>query len=56
MWKVGTPEPGNWNLTVNDATANLQAAGSTGIVTYLSGGATNAPIAMTVDGYLMTRP
>jgi hypothetical protein len=56
VWKLGTTEPAAWTLTVTDATTNLQAPGSTGIVTYLSGSSTNAPVVMSVDDYLVTRP
>jgi PKD repeat protein len=56
VWKLGTTEPAAWTLTVTDATTNLQAPGSTGIVTYLSSSATNAPVALSVDDYLATRP
>jgi PKD repeat protein len=56
VWKVGTTEPAGWNLTATDATANLQASGSTGLVTYLSGSATNAPVVLAVDDYLVTNP
>jgi PKD repeat protein len=56
IWKVGTQEPGTWSLTVTDATANLQTAGSTGLFVYLSGSATNAPIAVSVDDYVLSTP
>ena len=59
MQVVGTPIPldfGPWTLTTTDATANLQAAGVTGLVTYLSGSATNTPIALSVDNYVVTKP
>jgi PKD repeat protein len=56
VWKAGTTEPVAWILTTTDATANLQTAGSTGLVTYLSSSATNAPIALAVDDYLVTTP
>ena len=52
VWKLGTTEPAAWTLTTTDTTANLQAVGSTGISTYLSGSATNAPIVLTVDNYV----
>ncbi|MGZ4689399.1 MAG: PKD domain-containing protein [Acidimicrobiia bacterium] len=56
VWKFGTTEPVAWNQTTTDATANLQAAGSPGLVTYVSGSATNAPILLTVDDLLVTKP
>jgi PKD repeat protein len=56
VWKVGSSEPAGWTLTTTDATAALQATGVTGIVTYLSSSATNAPIVLAVDSYLVTQP
>jgi PKD repeat protein len=44
VWKVGTPEPANWQLTTTDTTAALQSGGGVGFVTYLSSSATNAPV------------
>jgi PKD repeat protein len=44
VWKVGTPEPAGWQLTSTDSTAGLQSGGGIGLVTYLSGSATNAPV------------
>jgi len=56
VWRAGTTEPTAWILSVTDSTANLQAAGNPGLVTYLSTTATNAPIALSVDDLLVTRP
>ena len=56
VWRVGTAEPATWNLSVTDATANLQAAGSPGFSSYLSSSATNAPIVMSLDDLLVIRP
>ncbi len=56
VWKVGASEPAAWTLTTTDATANLQAAGVTGLVTYLSSSATNTPIVLSVDNYVVTKP
>jgi PKD repeat protein len=44
VWKVGTTEPAGWQLTTTDSTAALQSGGGVGLVTYLSGSATNAPV------------
>ncbi|WP_454301933.1 PKD domain-containing protein [Salana multivorans] len=46
VWKVGTPEPSGWSYTFTDSTAALQVPGSVGVGAYLSGSATNAPIAV----------
>ena len=43
-WADGTPEPADWFVTTTDAQAELQAAGQVGILAYLSGSATNAPV------------
>ena len=44
VWRAGTTEPVAFQQTVSDTTASLQAAGSIGLSTYLSGTATNAPV------------
>lgn len=49
VWADGTTEPTDWFLTTTDATAELQGAGQVGVLTYLSGSATNAPITVSVD-------
>jgi hypothetical protein len=50
VWADGTTEPG-WQVTGTDSTAGLQAAGSVGLRTYLSGSTTNAPITLTLDDF-----
>ena len=49
VWKVGTNEPGAWQVSVTDATAGLQTAGSVGFSTYLSGSASPSALVVTVD-------
>jgi hypothetical protein len=49
VWLDGTPEPPSWQLSATDSSAALQAPGTVGIVTYLSGSATNAPVTVIVD-------
>lgn len=49
VWKDGTTEPTAWLLTTTDATAALQAKGSVGLMTYVSGSATNAPVTAAFD-------
>jgi hypothetical protein len=51
VWADGTTEPAAWQVTGTDSTAGLQAAGSVGVRTYLSGSATNAPITLTLDDF-----
>ncbi|MCW2915157.1 MAG: Conserved secreted protein of unknown function, putative domain [Actinomycetia bacterium] len=54
VWADGTTEPG-WQVTGTDSTSGLQAAGSVGIRTYLSGSTTNAPITLTLDDFTAVR-
>ena len=54
VWRASTAEPSNWQLTASDGTAALQAAGGSGLVTYLSGSATNAPVVFRYDGLNVT--
>ncbi|MCU1431106.1 MAG: domain containing protein, partial [Actinotalea sp.] len=49
VWKVGTPEPDAWRVTVSDTTASLQAPGGVGVVSYLTAGATNGPVVIGFD-------
>jgi hypothetical protein len=51
VWKAGTTEPTTWLKSVTDSTAGHQVAGSVGLYFYLSGSATNAPIALSVDDF-----
>jgi PKD repeat protein len=43
VWKVGTTEPADWQITRTDTTAGLQSAGGVGLAAYLSGSSTQAP-------------
>jgi PKD repeat protein len=54
VWAEGTAEP-DWQFSASDSTADLQAAGSVGVRTYLSGSATNAPITLTLDDFTANR-
>ena len=49
VWKAGTTEPAAWQVSATDTAAGYQAAGQLGLVTYLSSGATNAPVTLVVD-------
>ncbi|WP_168796473.1 PKD domain-containing protein [Arthrobacter echini] len=49
VWSAGSPEPSEWLVTATDSTAALQSSGSIGIFTYLSSGASNAPVVVTLD-------
>jgi PKD repeat protein len=48
-WAAGTPEPADWFVSTTDAQAELQGGGQVGILAYLSGSATNAPVTVSVD-------
>lgn len=48
LWPTAQPEPAA-QLTVTDATAQLQAAGGVALITYLSASATNVPISVSFD-------
>jgi PKD repeat protein len=56
VWLAGTAEPGAWLLSATDSTAAMQAAGSVGINTYLSGSATNAPVVTSIDNLTVVDP
>lgn len=56
VWEVGSAEPGAWQRSITDTTANMQGAGGIGVATYLSSGATNAPVTVTLDNVLVTEP
>jgi len=49
VWLVGQSEPATWQLQTTDTTAALQAAGGVGVLAYLSGSTTNAPVTASFD-------
>jgi hypothetical protein len=51
VWPASQAEPAGWQLTATDSTPVLQAAGSVGIWSYLSGSATNAPVAVQASAF-----
>jgi glucose/arabinose dehydrogenase len=55
-WLDGTAEPTTWNLSVTDATASLQVAGSVGLMAYLSSSATSAKAVFSFDDYSVRVP
>ena len=55
VWKVGQSEPAAWQLTGTDTTTGLQVAGSVGVLPYLSGSVTNAPVVASFDDLLARR-
>ncbi len=50
VWPAGAAEPG-WQLTATDTTASLQGPGAVGVATYVSGTATNGPVAISLDNF-----
>lgn len=55
-WQADAAEPAGWQVSVTDSTPTLQAAGGIGLLGYLSGSASNAPIAVVVDDLAATAP
>ncbi|MFB9378908.1 PKD domain-containing protein [Kineococcus gynurae] len=48
-WPVGTAEPADWQLSVQDSSAGLQQSGGQGLSTYVAGTITNSPITAGYD-------
>lgn len=55
VWKGAGSEPQNWVVSATDNTAALQAPGSVGLYSYLSGSTTNGPVAFSYDRLLVAR-
>ncbi|MFT4216806.1 MAG: PKD domain-containing protein [Micropruina sp.] len=55
LWSSGN-EPTAWNLSTTDSTASLQAAGSVGLNTYVSGTSTSLPIVYSFDNLVVAAP
>jgi PKD repeat protein len=55
LWSAATAEPVAWALTASDTTPTLQGPGAVGIITYLSGSATNAPVTAMFDDLKVQR-
>lgn len=55
LWSTGG-ELTAWTLSTTDTTAALQAAGSVGVSTYVSGSSTNLPIVYTFDNLVVPAP
>jgi hypothetical protein len=47
-WVGSDPEPEDWTISAEDQTAELQDQGAVGFSGYLSGGATNAPVTISL--------
>jgi PKD repeat protein len=48
VWLGGASEPSSWTASTTDTYAGLQVQGAVGLVGYLSGSATNAPVTLSV--------
>lgn len=48
LWRVGTSEPGSWQVSTTDGTTALQGAGGIGLSAYNSSGATQ-PVTISFD-------
>ncbi len=53
-WADWQPHPANWLYASSDSTPELQAAGTVGVRTYLSGRAGNAPVQFLFDSLELT--
>ncbi|MBN9155506.1 MAG: PKD domain-containing protein [Microbacterium sp.] len=49
VWDATTTEPSAWFVTATDTQAELQTAGQVGVLAYLSGSTTVAPVTVKVD-------
>ena len=56
VWRVGDTEPAGWTLSTTDSTAALQVPGGVGVMTYVSGTATNTPQTLRVDDLWAGQP
>lgn len=54
IWLEGTAEPDTWQQTVTDSTVGLDSAGGVGLLTYISGSATQAAV-LHFDDFTATR-
>ncbi|MGN6407163.1 MAG: PKD domain-containing protein [Curtobacterium sp.] len=52
VWKDGTTEPTQWQLSASDNDPAMQKPGSIAVASYLSASATGGPIGVTVDDLL----
>ena len=54
IWLRGTTQPTTWQLDTTDNTSGLQSAGAVALLVYLSGSASNAPIAGSFSAFSAT--
>jgi PKD repeat protein len=55
VWHTAGAEPSAWQVAATDSAATLQSAGSVGVVTYLSGSATNGPVTLGLKDWITRR-
>jgi hypothetical protein len=55
LWRSGSAEPANWQLSAVDSTAALQASGGIGVSSYMSSGATTG-VTLSVDDLVAVTP
>jgi len=53
VWAVGSTEPATWQVSATDASGPLTVGGS-GLVSYLSGSSTNAPVVASFANFAVT--
>ena len=56
VWRASAAEPAAWQLSANDSTAGLQAAGGAGLVGYLTASSTNVPVVLRFDTFSVKIP
>ncbi len=56
IWQDGVSEPAAWTVEATDATPELQVPGAPALKAYLSSRATNAPVTMTFDDFVVRAP
>jgi PKD repeat protein len=54
VWAGSATEPSSWTVSVTDSTAALQQSGASGVLSYLSSAATNAPVTARYDDLQVT--
>lgn len=53
VWADGQAEPAGWTTSVTDSTSALQRPGATGLMIYVSGSASNAPLTYRIDDFVV---
>lgn len=53
-WADGAPEPTSWQFEASNSHAALQDVGSVGLMAYISGSISNAPVTLSFDDYTVS--